>query len=209
MTIGPDKATSLARTLHEVALYPPHPPRTPTARYLATHQDLVVTKDLPCLVCGVRNSTLGNPAQNPRGAVHMETHHRYVEDSLANAVDVAKFNRKILPALLRKSGDQAKYGHPFALEEMRAWIHGDADNMWVLCDVCHLHPLVGIHAITGPIWGVQDLLIDGYDLTGFHAVSPQDAAALSGLPTTTGTALPPDTAATAPQSPQPPVSGPH
>jgi len=183
-----DEATHLIRTLHETALYPPHPPRKPTARYLKTHHDLVVVKDLPCLVCGVRNSTLHDPAQNPRGAVHMETHHRLIEDSLANAIDVDKFNRKVLPALLRKSGDQEKYGHPFTREEMCDWIHGDADNMWILDDVCHRHPLVGIHAITGPIWGVQDLLIDGYDLTGFHAASPQDAAALTALPSTTGTA---------------------
>jgi hypothetical protein len=32
------------------------------------------------------------------------------------------------------------------------------DNLWVLCDVHHRHKFVGIHAITYPIWGPQDLV---------------------------------------------------
>lgn len=180
------RATHLARTLQEVALYPPHPPRRPTARYTKAHRKLVKDLDRPCLVCGVRNSTLKDPTQNPWGAKAIESHHRLVEDSLANAIDVEKFNRKVVPALLRRSGDAAKYGRPFTLDEMHDWIHGDEDNLWILCDIHHRHSLVGIHAITGPIWGVQDLLVDGYDLTGFKPVSPQDASALEALPMTVG-----------------------
>jgi hypothetical protein len=179
--------TSLKRTLSEVALYPEHAPRKPTALYLKSHHHLVVEMDLPCLICGVRNSTLKDATHNPRGAKAMETHHRVIEDSLANAVDVAKFNALVLPGLY-KHYQEDRYKIAFTQEQMIEWIHGDEGNLWVLCDVCHRHPLVGIHAITGPIWGVQNLLIDGYDLTGYHAYTPVEAAQLTALPMTTGKA---------------------
>ena len=38
------------------------------------------------------------------------------------------------------------------------WVDHDEDNLWVLCDVHHRHVFVGIHAITFPIWGPQDLV---------------------------------------------------
>jgi hypothetical protein len=181
-----EHGSTLARTLHEVAHYPPHPPRHPTALYTRNHHQLVVVLDRPCLICGVRHSTLGDTVQNPRGATAIETHHHTVEDSLANAVSLEKFNARVLPGLLHKTGNHEKYSHPLTQDEMLEWIHGDEDNLWCLCDVCHRHPLVGVHAITYPIWSVQDLLMDGYDLTDFHAVSPVEAAALAGLPTTVG-----------------------
>ena len=185
------EGTHLNRTLIEHVLYPPHPPRRPTKRFLTSRYRLIVELDLPCLVCGVRNSTLGDPTQNPYGATAMEAHHRLIEDSLANAIDVDKFNAKVLPALLRKTGDTATYGHPFTRAEMLDWIHGDAENLWILCSQHHRGKFVGIHSITGPIWGVQDLLIDGYNLTGLVAHSPEEAAQLTALPATTGEAEPP------------------
>ncbi len=174
------------RTLHEVANYPPHPPRTASALYTRNHHRLVYEEDRPCLVCGVRQSTLHDPAQNPYGATQLETHHRIVEWSLARAVDIAKFNHRIRPGLLRHTNDTATYGHEFTQEELITWVEGHADNLWVLCDLHHRHPLIGIHAITGPIWGIQDVLVDGYDLTGFTAESPVEAAQLTTLPLTTG-----------------------
>lgn len=182
----------LIRTLRETAHYPPHPPRAETPLYAASHHQLVYIEDRPCLVCGVRNSTLADPTHNRWGATALETHHRIVEDSLALAVDLSKFNARVLPGLLRTHPDKPeKYGHPFSQDEMLTWIHGDADHLWVICSVHHRHPLVGIHAITYPIWTAQDLLLDSFDLTGFHAASPQDAAALTALPTTVGTASAP------------------
>lgn len=183
----------LIRTLREVAHYPEHPPRRPTPLYLKNHHLLVVEQDHGCLVCGVRNSDLQDPKRrddrgiNPWGAVQMETHHRLIEDSLALAIDLAKFNARVRPGLLKQTGDVSTYGHDFAQDEMLEWIHGHVHNLWCLCDVHHRHPLVGIHAITGPIWGVQDLIQDGYDLTGFKPTTPVEAAQLQALPMTTGT----------------------
>lgn len=183
----------LIRTLKEHAHYPEHPPRKPTALYLKNHHRLVVEEDRGCLVCGVRHSQLSDPAKrddpsiNPWAATQNETHHHLIEDSLALAIDLAKFNKRVRPGLLRETGNRAKYGHDFTQAEMEEWIHGDADNLWVLCDTCHRHPLVGIHAITGPIWGVRDLILDGYDLTSYHPTTPVEAAQLQALPMTTGT----------------------
>lgn len=202
--------SDLIRTLRETAHYPPHPPRKPTALYNRTHEKLIKHLDRPCLVCGVRDSTLRDPAANRYGATALETHHYIIEDSLINAVDLAKFNAKVRPGLRRRaiqremlvgppSGDvgaaKAKYDHDFTQAEMEEWAHGDEDAMWVLCDIHHRHPLVGIHAITYPIWAIQDLLIEGYDLTGFQAHSPSEAAALLSLPNTIGVpASPPSSA---------------
>lgn len=183
--------TKLARTLAETALYPEHKPRRPSPQYLANHHRMVVIEDRPCLVCGVRNSTLKDEARNPRGATALETHHHYIEWALINAIDLSKFNRKIVPVLRARTGDTATYGHDFTQEEMAEWIAGHEGNLWVLCSVCHRHSLVGIHAITGPIWGCQDMLIDGYDLTGYHAPSGPEAVQLTALPMTVGVALPP------------------
>lgn len=184
--LNTDRATKLNRTLIEDVNYPPHPPRKPSPRYLKSHHQMIVVEDRPCLVCGVRNSTLKDPKQNPYGATAIETHHHYIEDSLANAVDPAKFNAKLLPTLLKRTGDTAKYGHPFTEDEMHDWIHGDTQNLWPLCSAHHRGLKIGVHSITGPIWGVQDLLIDGYDLTNFVPTTPHEGAQLENLPGTTG-----------------------
>lgn len=123
----------LIRTLSETVHYPPHPPRKPTALYTRTHHRLVQTLDSPCLVCGVRNSTLGDPLQNRWGATQLETHHKHIEDSLALAIDLDKFNTVLRPGLLRRTQDESKYNHVFTQAEMEEWIHGDEDNLWVLC----------------------------------------------------------------------------
>ena len=180
----------LNRTLTEHVHYPDHAPRTPSSLYLKNHHRLVVEEDRPCLVCGVRNSTLHDPARNPCGATAIETHHRLIEWALANAIDLAKFNARVRPGLLRETGDRDKYGHDFTQEEMEEWIAGDADNLWCLCDRHHRSSLIGIHAITGPIWGAQDLIRDGFDLTGFVAPTPHEAAQLTALPQTVGVAQP-------------------
>ena len=45
---------------------------------------------------------------------------------------------------------------------MTDWIDHGRDNLLVLCDIHHRHVYVGIHAITGPIWGAQNLLQKSY-----------------------------------------------
>lgn len=159
----------LVRTLKEIAKYPPHPPRTASRRYRETHHRLIVEQDRPCIICGVRHSTLDDPAHNRWGARQMETHHHIVEWALAGAIDLDRFNARIVPRLLARHGDRVTYGHAFTQAEMEAWIDGDEANLWVLCSTHHRSPLVGIHAVTHPIWGVQDLLRGSYDLTGFRA----------------------------------------
>ena len=55
--------------LHEVAFYPPHDMRRSCPLYAKSHDDLVRKQDLPCLACGVKQSTLKDPEQIPFGAV--------------------------------------------------------------------------------------------------------------------------------------------
>lgn len=155
-----DKHThAVERMLHEVAFYPPHDVRRESPQYKVSHDHMVRKLDLPCLVCGVRQSTLKDPKQNPFGAVQMETHHHIIEWALANAIDPDKFNRHVLPGLLRRHPDKyAPMKNGMTKQQILDWVDHDEDNLWVLCDVHHRHKFVGIHAITFPIWGPQDLV---------------------------------------------------
>jgi len=147
------------RMLHEVAFYPPHDVRKESPAYAKSHDDLVRKQDLPCLACGVKQSTLKDPKQNPFGAVQMETHHHVIEWALANAIDPDKFNARVLPGLLRRNPTKyAAMKKGMTQKQILDWVDHDEDNLWVLCDVHHRHVFVGIHAITYPIWGPQDLV---------------------------------------------------
>lgn len=163
MTDVLNKTHLVKRMLQEAVMVPAHPPRVATAGYRAVHRRLIVELDLPCIACGVTHSTLTDPARNPADALQMETHHHVIEWSLINAIDLAKFNARIVAK--HRHSQPEKYAHDFTQSEMEAWIDHDPDNLWVLCDVHHRHSMVGIHSITYPIWGPQDLLIDGYEYT--------------------------------------------
>ena len=162
-----DQIHLVSRDLREGVFYPPHAPRTASPEYLAMHKKLIVTEDRPCLACGVRNSTLKVPAQNPFGAKQIETHHRIVEWSLMNAIDLAKFNHHVIAGLRRHHPGVTAYTQDFTQKQMEDFIDHGEENIWVLCDIHHRHSFVGIHAISGPIWGPQDLLKDGYQYTPF------------------------------------------
>lgn len=95
----------------------------------------------------------------------METHHHDCEWSLMNAVDVVKFNARIVHHYRARRPADPKYDHDFTEDEMKAWIDHDQDNLWVLCDKHHRGRLVGIHDVTGPIFGPQDLLLDSFIYT--------------------------------------------
>jgi hypothetical protein len=153
-------AHEVARALHEKVFYPAHDARTESPAYAKVHHRLAVVEDRPCLICGVRSSTLGDPAQNRHGATAMETHHHIVEWALQNAIDLAKFNEHVWPAL--QDRHPGKYPEPFTQQSMLDFIDHSEDNLWVLCDVHHRHSLVGIHSITGPIWGAQNLVRDDF-----------------------------------------------
>ncbi len=166
------------RMLDERAFYPAHDKRTESPAYAKVHHQMTVTDDKHCIVCGVQHSTLADTAKNPFGAVQLETHHRTIEWALANAIDPVKFNAHIRPGLLHAAQARAKmagydatppayrefddkYAADMSVDDIHAWIDHGADNLWVLCDVHHRHKFVGIHAISYPIWGPQDVVDAG------------------------------------------------
>ncbi len=146
------------RLLREIAFYPEHDKRKETAAYQAVHRELTRKRDLPCLICGVRNSTLKKKSENRYGARAMETHHHVIEWALANAVDLSKFNKAILPNLAARHPENPVYKKRFSQQQLLAWVDHSPDNLWVLCDVHHRAQYVGVHEISYPIWGPQALL---------------------------------------------------
>lgn len=158
------KTHLVERTLKEEVFYPPHSPRTESPEYAKVHKHLTEELDLPCIVCGVKNSTLNTP-ENRYGSKQIETHHHIIEWALQNAIDLTKFNQRIIAFHRAKNPQDPKYDHDFTEEEMLNWIDHDIDNLWVLCDVHHRHSLVGIHSVTFPIWSPQDLIKESFEYT--------------------------------------------
>lgn len=172
---GVSRFHALKRMLDEVAYYPAHDKRVESPAYAKVHHQMTVVDDKHCLVCGVQHSTLKDPSRNPFGAIQMETHHHVIEWALANAIDPDKFNQHILPGL-KRDADRRKaspdyaakadvykefdddYDAPMSADRIKQWIDHAADNLWVLCDIHHRHKFVGIHAISYPIWGPQDVV---------------------------------------------------
>jgi hypothetical protein len=164
----------LRRTLSELVMYPPHPPRTASALYERTHRQMVVEEDQPCAVCGVRNSTLGDPAQNPHGSKALETHHNLVEWAGANEVDWDKLaaDHPDLPNLVALS--KAYQAHLAANGTFEGTLDpaivaqfvDSTEQMLVLCDQCHRGPQRGIHMISGPVWELQRYAAPGYNFVG-------------------------------------------
>lgn len=157
--------------------YPPHDQRIETKAYKEVHHELTVTKDLPCLVCGVRNSTLNNKEENPYGATALETHHHIIEWALANAIDPERFNRALLPNLKEKHKGNPLYEKAtFSEQDVHDWVDHSPDNLWVLCDVHHRHKWVGIHHISYPMWAPQDLLKSAFIEEVAHEISAWEKA---------------------------------
>ncbi len=152
-------------TIDELQFYPTHDKRRETPAYEAIHKELVDKEDLPCLVCGVRKSTLHDPKKNPFGATQIETHHHIVEWALQNAIDVGKFNEIIRPHLARRHPKDPvwKYEEPFNEERVRNWVDHSEHNLWVLCNVHHRAQFLGIHEVTYPIWSPMNLLRDDFE----------------------------------------------
>lgn len=152
------------RLLHEMAFYPVHDKRRETPQYKKVHEHLTKELDLPCLVCGVRNSTLKTTRENPYRAKAMETHHHLVEWSLANAIDPARFSKTILPHLRARHPDNPDYQKTsFDAQDVANWVDHSAENLWVLCDVHHRARYFGIHEITYPLWCPMDLLLPSFE----------------------------------------------
>jgi hypothetical protein len=121
---------TLKRTLEETVYYPPHDPRAASPAYRTLHRLLVVDRDEPCWICGIRHSTGGA----------METHHQHIEWAAANGVDLTKVMADF-PAVTDEPS-------------LRAWLDSEG-NMLVLCARHHRGPLTGIHSITYPAWLLQ------------------------------------------------------
>lgn len=150
--------------LDQIAFYPAHDKRCETPEYKKAHNHLTVELDLPCIVCGVRKSTLGDKTKNLYGAKQMETHHHIIEWALANAIDPAKFNATMLPHLKVRHPTNPDYQKDaFNDEDVRNWVDHSEDNLWVLCDIHHRAKFLGIHMITYPIWCPVDLLMDDFE----------------------------------------------
>lgn len=159
------KVHDVKRLLQEDVFYPPHSPRTESSAYAAIHKHLAHELDLPCITCGVRNSTLSDPKLNWVGAKAIETHHHIIEWALQNAIDLEKFNTRIVAFHRAKDPSNPKYAQDFSEQQMLDWIDHDPDNLWVLCDAHHRHSMVGIHSVTYPVWGAQDMIKAGFQYT--------------------------------------------
>lgn len=143
-----------------IILTPSHDPRQDTEAYRQSHQRLVIELDSPCEVCGVRNSTLTDPAQNPLGAHEIHTHHHPIERSLVNACSIDKVGA-IFPQVV----DQ---------ESLEAFIDSE-HNLMVLCDECHIGPH-GVHRLPATAFAASRFLKPGYRLTTDQAHLAQDEA---------------------------------
>lgn len=163
------KIHAVSRLLHEIVNYPGHAARKSSPEYVKIHKELTKKRDLACLACGVKNSILqdpksrNDPAKNPHGAKQMETHHHIVEWALANALDLKKFNERVVKHMRYRPHHDPIYDKDFTRDQMLEWVDHHPDNLWVLCDVHHRGALFGIHEITFPIWGPQDLVRDDFE----------------------------------------------
>lgn len=147
----------------EADFYPEHDKRKSSREYREAHNKLVVEENRPCLICGVTNKLLSDDAKkqdkklNPFFAKQIETHHHVIEWSLANAIDIDKFNSTIRINLMNKHKNNPLYQKEMTQQEMLDWVDHSADNLWTLCDVHHRHTYFGIHHVTYPNWVPQNL----------------------------------------------------
>lgn len=199
---GVVRAHAQITTLNQYSFYPEHNQRKETKLYAQAHKKLAIDLDRPCLACGVKNSTLHDDTQNRFGARAMETHHHVVEWALANGVDAEKFFDHVVMALAHKKANNdgsldpsfVQYYDPNKKSAwtanngalMTAWVDHSTDNLWVLCDVHHRHKFLGIHAITDPIWGPMDVIVDELNDKGFIALAKGQTPSLPTMGGTSG-----------------------
>lgn len=130
-----------------VELSPAHPPREETANYRRTHNLMIHEKDMPCHVCGIRNSTLSDVAGNLYHATQLESHHYPIERSLLHACDWRKVH--------------ATFPAVYSQESLEMWVDSP-ENMLILCDVHHRSLKYGIHHLLTQDFAILPYLIDGY-----------------------------------------------
>lgn len=137
---------------------PPHPERAESAEYRKVHHLLIVEKDSPCLICGVRNSTLHDPASNPYQATAIHLHHSPIEWSLAHCIDPMKLHND--------------YPQVYDQATLEAFIDSPA-NLLVLCSTHHIHPEHGIHHLLTQDFWIQKYLKTGYQIAATKADEAQ------------------------------------
>lgn len=152
-------ATPLA--VETVELTPPHDKRRETEAYRKSHHFLVVEKDSPCVICGVRRSTLADPKQNPLSAKAIESHHYPIEWSLGHCCDVHKVH--------------ARFPQVIDHETLEAFIDSPA-NLLVLCDMCHRSKQRGIHHLLTQDFAILPFLLDDYIVVSDKAHAAQAEA---------------------------------
>jgi hypothetical protein len=156
-----DRVHETRLEVESIDLTPPHPPRHETEAYHKSHHFLIYEKDSPCVVCGVRHSTLADPVRNPLKARYLETHHSPIEWSLASACDIRKVHAKF-PQVIDEETFQAFIDSPV--------------NLVVLCDKCHVSREYGVHHLSVPDWMIRPFLLDSYIVASDPAHAAQDEA---------------------------------
>lgn len=149
-----DQAHVIKELVAQYEIIPPHAPREETPEYKAAHHALLVDQDAPCAVCGVTHSLLQSPARldpasNPFGATQMESHHRHIMRSLADACD---------PAKVAADFPDAGITDPVSLLH---WVDS-IDNLIPLCDVHHRSTRYGVHHVPMEIFLAQRYFYPGY-----------------------------------------------
>ena len=136
MTDVPAHTESL--TLRLVVAYPAHAPRESDKHYVAFHQARARLEKAGALKCWIGNADCsGGP---------IELHHDKVEFSLANDVDVGKF-------------DEAYGLHLTDEADFLAYVESEG-NLLALC-AYHHRGGGGIHCLPGPLWIVQRYIKNG------------------------------------------------
>jgi len=146
----------------EEEFFPGHPMRLTTPEYRATHEHLVKVLDMPCEICGVRNSTLSDPTKNPHKATAVETHHFPIQREYFDACDW----RKVAIDFPKYVKDQVSFekfvDSPY--------------NMKILCSHCHRDENDGIHHTLPNDWIIHKYLLDGYILSDKAVNAQEDIA---------------------------------
>jgi len=136
---------------------PGHEPRNQSDIYRRSHDALIKYGDTPCFICGVKKSTLNDPAQNLHGSKQMELHHWIIEWSLANCTDFGKL-KSVHPDF--PDWDKVNVNDPTTFKYFVDSVY----NAMILCDVHHRATYRGIHAIEYPIWLMQKFVKQEFKL---------------------------------------------
>lgn len=150
MTATPDPSHVERRTLHELAVYPPHAPREEDGHYKIFHHAqhrLIHVLGVGCWIGGANLAQItAGLAVGHRcyGATQLEAHHAVAEFAGLSEIDWQKVARDFPQANLHSDEDFLSFAE-------------SEGGLMILCDIHHRHAGRGIHSITYPVW-----LLDRY-----------------------------------------------